>query len=83
MAERIAEDDRAQANARHESREGAEGAQSLEIRALARRTNGGEVIGQAGDIPPGRLDVAPQVKQVRPGPVLECGEDSEVHCVPP
>src|SRR5262245_25833389 len=79
MAIGITENDRAYAESRHQSCQSAQGAPRLEHRALALLRVRHEVIGHAGDVPPSRLEMLPEVHHAFPGLAAHAGEDAEAH----
>src|SRR5207253_4945394 len=75
----VAENDRSDPEPRHQGGQGAERAPRLEHDALALLGVRHEVIGHAGDVPPGRFEVFPEVQHARPSLASHAREDAEAH----
>src|SRR3989441_310951 len=81
MAIRVTQHDGADAEAWHQGRQRTEGAPRLEHGALALLRVRQEVVGDAGDVPPGRLEVPPEIQHARPSLAAHAREQTEAHIV--
>ena len=79
MAIRVAQHDGADLHARDESGQRGQRAPRLEHGALALLRVRQEMVGHARDVPPGGLDVPPEIQHARPGLIAHAREQAETH----
>src|SRR5438093_5326839 len=79
MAIRVPQHDGADAEAWHQGGQPSERAPRFEHGALALLRVRHEVVGDAGDVPPGRLEMSPEVQHARPGLAAHTREQTETH----
>src|SRR5213594_497117 len=79
MAIRVPQHDGADAETWHQGGQPSERAPRFEHGALALLRVRHEVVGDAGDVPPRRLEVSPEVQHARPGLAAHTREQTETH----